>query len=79
MIFPITVVQGVVISCPWSALSFVSMWLELIWFSHEEFFFFMDPFVVVSSLSGLPETSTDSGNNIHRASQCSGVESPPGF
>ncbi|KAE8665978.1 cell wall integrity and stress response component 3-like [Hibiscus syriacus] len=38
---------------PWSALSFIPMWLELIGFSHETTAFIMTLFVVLGSLGGL--------------------------
>uniref|UniRef100_A0A0D6QYQ9 Major facilitator superfamily (MFS) profile domain-containing protein n=1 Tax=Araucaria cunninghamii TaxID=56994 RepID=A0A0D6QYQ9_ARACU len=51
--FQIIVAQGVVGSFPWSALSFVPMWLELIGFSHQKTAFLMGLFVVGNSLGGL--------------------------
>lgn len=51
--FQIIVAQGVVGSFPWSALSFVPLWLELIGFSHEQTAFLMGLFVVAGSLGGL--------------------------
>lgn len=51
--FQIIVAQGVVGSFPWSALSFVPLWLELIGFSHEQTAFLMGLFVIASSLGGL--------------------------
>lgn len=51
--FQIIVAQGVTGSFPWSALSFASMWLELIGFSHKETALLLGMFVVASSLGGL--------------------------
>lgn len=51
--FQIFVAQGVMGSFPWSALSFVPMWLELIGFSHKETAFLMTVFTVGCSLGGL--------------------------
>lgn len=51
--FQIIVAQGVVGSFPWSALSFVPLWLELIGFSHEQTAFLMGLFVIAASLGGL--------------------------
>ncbi|KAF0913182.1 hypothetical protein E2562_020348 [Oryza meyeriana var. granulata] len=51
--FQIFVAQGVSGSFPWSALSFLSMWLELIGFSHEETAVFTTVFAVATSLGGL--------------------------
>lgn len=51
--FQIFVAQGVLGSFPWSALSFVPMWLELIGFSHQETAFLMSVFIVGNSLGGL--------------------------
>ncbi|KAJ7959025.1 Major facilitator superfamily [Quillaja saponaria] len=51
--FQIIVAQGVTGSFPWSALSFSSMWLELIGFSHEKTAFLMALFVISSSLGSL--------------------------
>jgi len=51
--FQIIVAQGAVGSFPWSALSFVPLWLELIGFSHKQTAFLMGLFVVAGSLGGL--------------------------
>ncbi|PNT64471.1 uncharacterized protein LOC106866904 [Brachypodium distachyon] len=51
--FQIFVAQGVSGSFPWSALSFASMWLELIGFSHRGTAVLMTIFWVASSLGGL--------------------------
>lgn len=51
--FQIFVAQGVSGTFPWSALSFASMWLELIGFSHKETAFLMTIFWVASSFGGL--------------------------
>ncbi|KAF0913184.1 hypothetical protein E2562_020350 [Oryza meyeriana var. granulata] len=51
--FQIFVAQGVSGSFPWSALSFASMWLELIGFSHRDTAFLMTTFWVASSFGGL--------------------------
>uniref|UniRef100_A0A7N0UPV2 Major facilitator superfamily (MFS) profile domain-containing protein n=1 Tax=Kalanchoe fedtschenkoi TaxID=63787 RepID=A0A7N0UPV2_KALFE len=51
--FQIIVAQGVTGSFPWSALSFATMWLELIGFSHSRTAFLLGCFVVASSLGGL--------------------------
>lgn len=51
--FQIIVGQGAVGSFPWSALSFVPLWLELIGFSHKQTAFLMGLFVVAGSLGGL--------------------------
>ncbi|CAN6195735.1 unnamed protein product [Urochloa humidicola] len=51
--FQIFVAQGVSGSFPWSALSFASMWLELVGFSHGDTAFLMTVFWVASSLGGL--------------------------
>ncbi|RCV11482.1 hypothetical protein SETIT_2G189300v2 [Setaria italica] len=51
--FQIFVAQGVSGSFPWSALSFASMWLELIGFSHGDTAVLMTIFWVASSLGGL--------------------------
>uniref|UniRef100_A0A0E0M0J3 Major facilitator superfamily (MFS) profile domain-containing protein n=1 Tax=Oryza punctata TaxID=4537 RepID=A0A0E0M0J3_ORYPU len=51
--FQIFVAQGVSGSFPWSALSFASMWLELIGFSHKDTAFLMTIFWVASSFGGL--------------------------
>ncbi|XP_040383559.1 uncharacterized protein LOC102710152 [Oryza brachyantha] len=51
--FQIFVAQGVSGSFPWSALSFMSMWLELIGFSHEDTAVFTTVFSVATSLGGL--------------------------
>ncbi|EEE69583.1 hypothetical protein OsJ_29122 [Oryza sativa Japonica Group] len=46
-------VLGVSGSFPWSALSFLSMWLELVGFSHGETAVFTTVFAVATSLGGL--------------------------
>lgn len=51
--FQIIVAQGVVGSFPWSALSFVPLWLELIGFSHEQTAFLTGLFVIAASFGGL--------------------------
>ncbi|GJM98949.1 hypothetical protein PR202_ga16002 [Eleusine coracana subsp. coracana] len=51
--FQVFVAQGVSGSFPWSALSFLSMWLELIGFSHEETAVFSTIFAVATSIGGL--------------------------
>uniref|UniRef100_A0A0E0M0J2 Major facilitator superfamily (MFS) profile domain-containing protein n=1 Tax=Oryza punctata TaxID=4537 RepID=A0A0E0M0J2_ORYPU len=51
--FQIFVAQGVSGTFPWSALSFASMWLELIGFSHRDTAFLMTIFWVASSFGGL--------------------------
>ncbi|EAZ08855.1 hypothetical protein OsI_31117 [Oryza sativa Indica Group] len=51
--FQIFVAEGVSGSFPWSALSFASMWLELIGFSHKDTAFLMTTFWVASSFGGL--------------------------
>ncbi|CAN6174130.1 unnamed protein product [Urochloa humidicola] len=51
--FQIFVAQGVSGSFPWSALSFASMWLELVGFSHGDTAALMTVFWVASSLGGL--------------------------
>lgn len=51
--FQIFVAQGVSGSFPWSALSFASMWLELIGFSHKDTAVLMTIFWVARSLGGL--------------------------
>jgi MFS family permease len=51
--FQIFVAQGVSGTFPWSALSFASMWLELIGFSHGATAVLMTIFWVASSLGGL--------------------------
>ncbi|RCV11481.1 hypothetical protein SEVIR_2G197000v4 [Setaria viridis] len=51
--FQVFVAQGVSGSFPWSALSFLSMWLELIGFSHEETAMFTTIFAVATSIGGL--------------------------
>ncbi|KAF0913183.1 hypothetical protein E2562_020349 [Oryza meyeriana var. granulata] len=51
--FQIFVAQGVSGTFPWSALSFASMWLELIGFSHKDTAFLMTIFWVASSFGGL--------------------------
>uniref|UniRef100_A0A453KQ54 Major facilitator superfamily (MFS) profile domain-containing protein n=2 Tax=Aegilops tauschii subsp. strangulata TaxID=200361 RepID=A0A453KQ54_AEGTS len=51
--FQIFVAQGVSGSFPWSAMSFLSMWLELIGFSHGDTAVYMTMFSVATSLGGL--------------------------
>ncbi|CAL5088605.1 unnamed protein product [Urochloa decumbens] len=51
--FQIFVAQGVSGTFPWSALSFASMWLELLGFSHGDTAVLMTIFWVASSLGGL--------------------------
>ncbi|KAM0837809.1 hypothetical protein ACQ4PT_061390 [Festuca glaucescens] len=51
--FQIFVAQGVSGSFPWSALSFLSMWLELVGFSHGATAVFITVFSVATSLGGL--------------------------
>ena len=51
--FQVFVAQGVSGSFPWSALSFMSMWLELIGFSHEDTAIFTTIFAVATSIGGL--------------------------
>jgi MFS family permease len=51
--FQIFVAQGVSGSFPWSAMSFLSMWLELVGFSHGDTAVFMTVFAVATSLGGL--------------------------
>ncbi|KAJ4952731.1 hypothetical protein NE237_029563 [Protea cynaroides] len=51
--FQILVAQGVTGAFPWSALSFLPMWLELIGFSHKQTAFLMTMFVVSCSFGGL--------------------------
>ncbi|KAL6846664.1 hypothetical protein ACP4OV_024112 [Aristida adscensionis] len=51
--FQVFVAQGVSGSFPWSALSFLSMWLELIGFSHEDTAVFTTIFAVATSIGGL--------------------------
>ncbi|KAJ9673810.1 hypothetical protein PVL29_023390 [Vitis rotundifolia] len=51
--FQIIVAQGVTGSFPWSALSFATMWLELIGFSHKKTAFLIGLFVIAASLGGL--------------------------
>nr|CAB3453254.1 unnamed protein product [Digitaria exilis] len=51
--FQVFVAQGVSGSFPWSALSFMSMWLELMGFSHEETAIFTTIFAVATSIGGL--------------------------
>ena len=51
--FQIIVAQGIVGSFPWSGLSFVPMWLELIGFSHQATAFLMSLYIVGGSLGGL--------------------------
>lgn len=51
--FQIIVAQGVSGSFPWSAMSFATMWLELIGFSHEKTAFLWTSFIVACSIGGL--------------------------
>ncbi|KAK0607396.1 hypothetical protein LWI29_014259 [Acer saccharum] len=51
--FQIIVVQGISGSFPWSALSFATMWLELIGFSHKLTAFLMTLFTIGGSLGSL--------------------------
>jgi MFS family permease len=51
--FQVFVAQGVSGSFPWSALSFLSMWLELIGFTHEQTSVFTTIFAVATSIGGL--------------------------
>ncbi|TXG60687.1 hypothetical protein EZV62_015260 [Acer yangbiense] len=51
--FQIIVLQGISGSFPWSALSFATMWLELIGFSHKLTAFLMTLFTIASSLGSL--------------------------
>ncbi|KAL5751528.1 hypothetical protein ACOSQ2_022035 [Xanthoceras sorbifolium] len=51
--FQIIVAQGVSGSFPWSALSFATMWLELIGFSHTLTAFLMTLFTIAGSLGAL--------------------------
>ncbi|KAJ1702611.1 hypothetical protein LUZ63_002390 [Rhynchospora breviuscula] len=51
--FQIIVAQGVMGSFPWYALSFLSMWFELIGFSHGYTAFLVTLFSVATSLGGL--------------------------
>ncbi|KAK4790104.1 hypothetical protein SAY86_017408 [Trapa natans] len=51
--FQIFVAQGVSGTFPWSALSFTTMWLELVGFSHEKTAFLMTLFTVACSLGAL--------------------------
>lgn len=51
--FQVFVAQGVSGSFPWSALSFLSMWLELIGFSHEDTAIFTTTFAIATSIGGL--------------------------
>ncbi|XP_030453476.1 uncharacterized protein LOC115675025 [Syzygium oleosum] len=51
--FQIIVAQGVTGLFPWSALSFATMWLELVGFSHNKTAFLIALFVIASSLGGL--------------------------
>ncbi|CAO2827774.1 unnamed protein product [Amaranthus hypochondriacus] len=51
--FQILVAQGVSGSFPWSALSFVPMWLELSGFSHKTTATFMTIFAISCALGGL--------------------------
>ncbi|GFP84823.1 hypothetical protein PHJA_000626100 [Phtheirospermum japonicum] len=51
--FQLLVAQGVSGSFPWSALSFVPMWLELVGFSHETTAVILTVFSVAGSLGGL--------------------------
>ncbi|KAJ4965348.1 hypothetical protein NE237_017197 [Protea cynaroides] len=49
-IFQILVAQGVTGSFPWSTLSFLPMWLELIEFSHKQTTFLMTMFAAVQTI-----------------------------
>jgi MFS family permease len=51
--FQIIVAQGVFGSFPWSALSFATMWLELIGFSHKTCALLWTLFIIAASLGGL--------------------------
>ncbi|KAB1210267.1 hypothetical protein CJ030_MR6G013338 [Morella rubra] len=51
--FQIIVAQGVSGSFPWSALSFATMWLELIGFSHKKTAFLWTLFIIACSFGGL--------------------------
>ncbi|XP_062098991.1 uncharacterized protein LOC133804893 [Humulus lupulus] len=51
--FQIIVAQGVSGSFPWSAMSFTTMWLELIGFSHKKTAFLWTIFIVACSLGAL--------------------------
>ncbi|KAK4584010.1 hypothetical protein RGQ29_021946 [Quercus rubra] len=51
--FQIIVAQGVSGSFPWSALSFTTMWLELIGFSHKTTALLWTLFIIAASLGGL--------------------------
>ncbi|XP_054807109.1 uncharacterized protein LOC129309529 isoform X2 [Prosopis cineraria] len=51
--FQIIVAQGISGSFPWSALSFATLWLELIGFSHVETAFLWTLFVLAGSLGAL--------------------------
>lgn len=51
--FQIFVAQGISGSFPWSALSFATLWLELIGFSHVETAFLWTLFIVAGSLGAL--------------------------
>ncbi|CAA7401693.1 unnamed protein product [Spirodela intermedia] len=51
--FQIIVAQGVTGSFPWSALTFTTMWLELVGFSHGETGLLMGLFIIATSLGGL--------------------------
>lgn len=51
--FQVFVAQGVSGSFPWSALSFLSMWLELVGFSHEDTAVLTTTFAVATSVGGL--------------------------
>ncbi|KAG2716613.1 hypothetical protein I3760_03G135200 [Carya illinoinensis] len=51
--FQIIVAQGVSGSFPWSALTFATMWLELIGFSHKTTAFLWTLFIIAGSLGGL--------------------------
>lgn len=51
--FQILVAQGVSGSFPWSSLSFASMWLELMGFSHKQTATILTLFNVAGSLGGL--------------------------
>ncbi|KAM7517451.1 hypothetical protein LguiB_016413 [Lonicera macranthoides] len=51
--FQIIVAQGVSGSFPWSALSFASLWLELIGFSHKTTALLWTLFIIATSIGGL--------------------------
>ncbi|CAM6098754.1 unnamed protein product [Calypogeia fissa] len=51
--FKVIVLQGMVVSIGWSALSFSTMWLELVGFSHPQTATILGLFVLAGSLGGL--------------------------